>query len=128
MLMEIVMAWVFLVMAGICEMIWPLGFKYTDGFTTRWWAVAGTFAVMLLSFGLMSQATRLGIAVGTTYAVWTGLGATGTVVLGMLIFDEPRDVGRLICLTLIIGGVVGLKVLSPESGGPPAGTQAVKTE
>ena len=119
------MAWMYLVLAGVCEMIWPIGFKYTDGFTTRKWIIALTFAVMLLSFWLMSLATRLGIHVGTSYAVWTGIGATGTVVLGMILFNEPRDLARLACLTLIIGGIVGLKVLSPSDprAATPTATQ-----
>jgi quaternary ammonium compound-resistance protein SugE len=121
------MAWIYLVLAGVCEMIWPLGFKYTQGFTTRYWAVGLTFAVMLLSFWLMSVATKMGIPVGTTYAVWTGLGATGTVILGMILFHEPRDAMRLGCLTLIIVGVVGLKLLSPSEQ-PPAQTQQAKAE
>ncbi|HVX87229.1 MAG TPA: multidrug efflux SMR transporter [Phycisphaerae bacterium] len=111
------MAWVWLVLAGVCEMIWPLGFKYTHGFTMRYWAVGITFGIMVLSLYLMSQATKGGIPIGTTYAVWTGLGAAGTVVLGMLLFHEPHDWVRLGCLTLIITGAVGLKFLSPPGEG-----------
>jgi quaternary ammonium compound-resistance protein SugE len=107
------MAWMWLLLAGMCEMVWPLGFKFTHGFTTRYWAVAITFAIMILSFYLMSLATRGGIPVGTTYAVWTGIGAAGTALLGILLFGEPRDAMRLVCLSLIICGAVGLKFLSP---------------
>ena len=115
------MAWLFLFAAGMCEMLWPLGFKYTHGFRDHWPIVGLTFAVMLASFGLMSLATTRGIPVGTAYAVWTGLGATGTVVLGMTLFGEPRDVARLCCLTLIIAGVVGLKLRDrPPTPAEPA--------
>jgi quaternary ammonium compound-resistance protein SugE len=107
------MAWFYLFLAGACEMAWPLGFKYTNGFNTHVWAIALTMATMLLSFWLMSLAVRHGIHVGTAYAVWTGLGAAGTAVLGMILFSEPRDVVRLGCLSLIIAGVIGLKFLSP---------------
>lgn len=121
------MAWVYLFLAGVCEMIWPIGFKYTNGFTTRWWLVGVTAAVMILSFVLMSVATRGGIHVGTAYAVWTALGATGTVVLGMVLFNEPRDVGRLLCLGVIIAGVVGLKAMSPEEKKIDAPASEVQT-
>jgi len=115
------MAWLFLLMAAACEMVWPLGFKYTNGFKEKYWAVGITFAVMILSFWLMSLATNRGIPVGTAYAVWTGLGAAGTVMLGIWLFNEPRDWIRMSCLGLIIVGVVGLKFLSPpEDNGAKA--------
>src|SRR5512147_1857182 len=101
------MAWTFLILAGACEMVWPLGFKYSRGFSTHYWAVAGTFGIMILSLYLMSLATKHGVPVGTAYAVWTGLGAAGTVVLGILFFQEPRDWMRLVCLMMIISGAVG---------------------
>src|SRR5207245_443471 len=107
------MAWLYLFLAGPCEMAWPLGFKYTHGFKTHYGVIALTMATMLLSFWLMSVATAKGIPVGTAYAVWTGLGASGTAVLGIILFNEPRDTIRLSCLALIILGVVGLKFLSP---------------
>src|SRR6187399_1486075 len=116
------MPWIFLLMAGACEMVWPLGFKYTEGFSKNHWATACTFAVMILSFWLMAQATKHGVHIGTAYAVWTGIGAAGTAVLGMLLFKEPHDVMRLTCLVLIIAGAVGLKFLSPPES--PAGTQS----
>ncbi len=118
------MGWVFLFLAGLCEMVWPLGFKYTHGFRVHYWAVGITGLVMVTSFGLMSLATNRGIPIGTAYAVWTGLGATGTVLLGMALFHESRDVWRLACLTLIILGVVGLKLGERPpvaTGDPPAG-------
>jgi quaternary ammonium compound-resistance protein SugE len=120
------MAWIYLVLAGACEMVWPLGFKYTNGFTEKYWAVALTFAMMITSFGLMMLATKGGIHVGTAYAVWTGLGATGTAILGMILFDEPRDVVRLACLGLIILGVVGLKLFSPGEKAVAAGAAVIQ--
>ncbi len=109
------MPWVFLILAGCCEMVWPLGFKYTDGFSKNYWAVGFTFAIMVLSLYLMSLATKgpHGVHVGTAYAVWTGLGAAGTAALGMWLFHEPRDFLRVVCLLMIICGAVGLKFLSP---------------
>jgi quaternary ammonium compound-resistance protein SugE len=107
------MAWFFLLLAGACEMVWPLGFKYTHGFKTHYPFIALTMAMMTLSFWLMAQATAKGIPVGTAYAVWTGMGATGTAVLGMVWFKEPRDAARVVCLLMIVVGVVGLKWLSP---------------
>lgn len=108
------MAWFYLVLAGMCEMVWPLGFKYTHGFTQRWWAVAITFAIMLASFGLMSLASRT-LPVGTVYAVWTGMGAAGIALLGMMIFNEPAEFWRIACLSLIVAGVIGLKLVTPAA-------------
>jgi quaternary ammonium compound-resistance protein SugE len=109
------MPWIYLLLAAACEMIWPLGFKFSDGFThwsKNWPVIFGTFAVMLASFGFMSLASRH-LPVGTVYAVWTGLGTTGIVLIGMFVLNEPRDVKRMLCLAVIIVGVVGLKVLEP---------------
>ena len=107
------MAWLFLLFAAACEMAWPIGFKYTNGFRTHYPFIALTMAIMLLSFWLMSQSVSKGIHIGTAYAVWTGLGAAGTVILGMIMFKEPRDTIRLTFLAVIIVGVVGLKFVSP---------------
>ena len=106
------MAWFYLVLAGVCEMVWPIGFKYTNGFKEHAWATVGTFAVMGLSFWLMSIAIRHGIHVGNAYAVWTGIGAAGTAILGIMLFNEPRNIARLSCLALIIIGAIGLKLTS----------------
>lgn len=106
------MAWVWLFLAGLLEMAWAIGLKYTEGFTKLWPSV-GTVAAMILSFVLLGQALRV-LPVGTAYAVWTGIGAAGTAVLGMLLFGEPRDWPRLVCLGLIIAGVVGMRVVSPH--------------
>lgn len=107
------MPWVFLLLAAVCEMAWPLGFKYTNGFKQHYFVVALTMLTMLISFALLSLATSKGIPIGTAYAVWTGLGAAGTAILGIFLFKEPGNLARIMCLVLIIMGVVGLKLLSP---------------
>src|SRR5207248_1702798 len=107
------MAWLLLLLAGACEMIWPIGFKYTNGFKQNYPLVGLTMLLMITSFGLLSQATSKGIHVGTAYAVWTGIGAAGTAILGMILFHEPRDAVRIACLLLIIIGAAGLKFFSP---------------
>ena len=109
------MPWLFLLLAALCEMSWPLGFKLTNGFRTNYSTIAGTFIVMLLSFWFLSLATTRGIPIGSAYAVWTGLGAVGTTILGMTLFNEPRDLVRLACLALIIIGAVGLKLATPQN-------------
>lgn len=109
------MAWLFILLAGACEMVWPLGFKYTHGFKEHYWAVGTTFAIMILSFFLMSRATNSGMPVGQAYCIWTGIGAAGTAVLGMMFFKEPHDVLRLLCLGLIIAGAAGLRFVSPPT-------------
>ena len=106
------MAWIYLLLAGVCEMSWPVGFKMTNGFKTNHGIGGLTLLIMLLSFWLLSQATSRGIHMGTAYAVWTGIGATGTAVIGMLLYKEPRDALRLACLAMIILGAVGLKMSS----------------
>jgi len=106
------MAWIWLLAAGLCEIAWAIGLKYADGFT-RWRPTVWTVVLMILSFFLLAKAMRT-LPVGTAYAVWTGIGAAGTVVLGMILFDEPRDLARIVCLLLILTGIMGLKILSPE--------------
>jgi quaternary ammonium compound-resistance protein SugE len=108
------MPWFYLLLAGVCEMAWPLGFKYTNGFKAHYPVVALTMAIMLLSFALLSIATSRGIHIGTAYAVWTGLGAAGTAVIGIVLFNEPKDALRIACLALIIFGAIGLKFLAPS--------------
>jgi len=102
------MAWFLLVIAGLLEIGWAIGLKYTDGFT-RFWPTAGTLAALVLSVSLLGLATRT-LPVGTAYAVWTGIGAAGTVIGGILLFGEPATAARLACLGLIIAGIVGLKM------------------
>lgn len=106
------MAWVVLFIAGLLEIGWAIGLKYTQGFTQFWPSVA-TIGAMALSFLLLSQALKT-IPVGTGYAVWTGIGAVGTVILGMAFLGESRDIGRILCLLLIVFGIIGLKAVSPH--------------
>ena len=106
------MAWVVLFIAGLLEIAWAVGLKYTQGFT-RFWPSVGTIAAMAASFVLLSKALKT-IPVGTGYAVWTGIGALGTAIIGIIILGEPRDTGRLISLLLIVSGIIGLKLVSPD--------------
>ena len=96
--------------AGLLEIGWAIGMKYTQGFT-RLWPSVGTGLAMVLSFGLLAYALRT-IPVGTGYAVWTGIGAAGTAVLGMVFLGESREVLRMVCIGLIVAGVVGLRLVS----------------
>jgi quaternary ammonium compound-resistance protein SugE len=102
------MAWLLLVIAGLFEVGWAIGLKYTEGFS-RPWPTAGTVAAMVISVALLGVAMRT-LPVGTAYAVWTGIGAVGTVVLGMVLFSEPATIARLACVGLILAGIVGLKL------------------
>jgi quaternary ammonium compound-resistance protein SugE len=102
------MAWIVLFVAGLFEVCWAVGLKYTEGFT-RLWPSVGTVAAMTASVVLLGWAMR-SLPVGTAYAVWTGIGAVGTVLLGLVLFDEPATVARLGCVALIVAGIVGLKV------------------
>ncbi len=102
------MAWVLLVVAGLLEVGWAIGLKYTEGFT-RLWPTVGTVTAMVLSVALLGVAMRT-LPVGTAYAVWTGIGAVGTVILGIVLFGEPATAARLACVALIVSGIVGLKV------------------
>jgi quaternary ammonium compound-resistance protein SugE len=103
------MAWIILVLAGILEIGWAIGLKYAEGFT-RFWPSAWTIAAMTISVYLLAQAAR-SLPIGTAYAIWVGIGAAGTAVLGIVLLDEPRQAARLVCLGLIISGVVGLKLV-----------------
>ena len=105
-------AWTLLIVAGLLEVVWAVGLKYTQGFT-RPLPTAITLTAMVFSIVLLGRALRT-IPVGTGYAVWTGIGAVGTAVVGILVLGEPRDPGRLIALSAIIGGIVGLKMVSPH--------------
>ena len=105
------MNWLILFFAGLFEIGWAIGLKYTDGFS-RLWPTIGTVASMALSLFLLGIAMK-SLPVGTAYAVWVGVGAVGTAVLGMVLLGEPVNAGRLLSLTLIIAGIVGLKLASP---------------
>ena len=104
------MSWVFLFIAGGFEIAWAIGLKYTDGFT-RLWPSVGTIVAMGVSFLFLSYALKV-IPIGTAYAVWTGIGAVGVAVLGMILFGESRDAFRLLCILIIVGGIAGLKYSS----------------
>src|SRR5688500_6707951 len=106
------MAWIYLLLAGALEIGWAIGLKYTQGFSRLWPSIA-TVACMVVSFIFLSLSLKT-IPIGTGYAIWTGIGAAGTAVLGILIFDEPRTAGRLACILLIVAGVIGLKLNSPQ--------------
>ena len=105
------MAWVVLVIAGLFEVGWAIGLKYTDGFT-RLWPTVGTLMAMAVSLGLLGLAMKT-LPVGTAYAVWVGVGAVGTAVLGITLFGEVVNTGRVISLALIVAGIVGLKLATP---------------
>jgi quaternary ammonium compound-resistance protein SugE len=104
-------AWLALLGAGLLEIAWALGLKYSDGLT-RFWPTAATVVAIALSFGLMAMALR-SLPFGTAYAVWTGIGAVGSILAGMILYSEPTDPVRLLCLTLIVAGMIGLKLNSP---------------
>lgn len=104
------MPWIILLVAGLLEIGWAIGLKYTEGFT-RFWPSLGTGFSMVVSVILLGVAMK-NIPVGTAYAVWTGIGATGTVILGIVLLGEPATVLRLACLGLIVAGIVGLKLVS----------------
>lgn len=104
------MSWLLLFVAGLLEVAWAIGLKYTEGFT-RLWPSVGTGAAMVASVVLLGLAMRT-LPVGTAYAVWTGIGAVGTVILGIVLFAEPATAARLGCVALIIAGIAGLKLTS----------------
>jgi quaternary ammonium compound-resistance protein SugE len=104
------MAWTYLLIAGLFEVGWAIGLKYTEGFSRLWPSLA-TVAAMILSLGFLGLALKE-LPVGTAYAVWTGIGAIGTVTLGIYLFGEPANAARLACIGLILAGIVGLKLVT----------------
>jgi quaternary ammonium compound-resistance protein SugE len=106
------MAWVYLLIAGLLEIGWAIGLKYSEGFT-RPAASAATIVMMIGSFACLGLALRT-LPLGTAYAVWTGIGTLGTVALGILLFQEPANALRLGCIALILAGVAGLKLITPQ--------------
>jgi quaternary ammonium compound-resistance protein SugE len=106
------MAWLFLLIAGLFEIVWAVGLKYTDGFT-RLWPTVGTILATMVSFVCLAFAQK-SLPLGTSYAVWVGIGAVGTAIMGMVLFGESREPIRLACLGLIVIGVIGLKLFTPE--------------
>lgn len=104
------MAWIYLLVAAVFEVQWAVTLKYTEGFTRLWPSVA-CLTGMVISVGLLAMAQRT-LPVGTSYAIWTGLGAVGTAICGMILFNESRDTARILCILLIVAGVFGLKLFS----------------
>jgi quaternary ammonium compound-resistance protein SugE len=104
------MAWIMLALAGLLEIGWAIGLKYTDGFT-RLGPTVATVAAMVASLALLGLAVRT-LPVGTAYAVWTGIGTVGTVLLGILLFGEPAEALRLLFMAMIVAGIVGLKMVT----------------
>ena len=105
------MAWALLFLAGLFEIGWAIGLKYTDGFT-RVWPTTWTVLAMIVSVVLLALAVRT-LPIGTAYAVWTGIGAAGTVILGIVLFGEPASLLRLLFVGLIVAGIAGLKLVTP---------------
>ena len=105
------MAWLILVVAGLAEIGWAVGLKFTQGFT-RPTPTATTVVAMVLSLWLLGLAVRT-LPLGTAYAIWTGIGTVGTVVVGIVLFDEPASAVRLLCVGLIVSGILGLKLVTP---------------
>ena len=104
------MSWIILVLAGLFEIGWAVGLKYTEGFT-KFWPTVGTVTAMVVSVGLLGVAMRE-LPVGTAYAIWVGIGAVGTVILGIVLLGDAASPGRLLSLGLIIAGIIGLKLAS----------------
>lgn len=104
------LAWILLALAGVLEVGWATGMKYSEGFTRLWPSVV-TLALMAVSFALLSHAVRT-LPIGTAYAIWTGIGAVGAAVVGMVVFKEPATAVRIICIVAILGGIAGLKASS----------------
>lgn len=107
------MAWTLLIIAGVFEVVWAIGLKYTDGFT-RPLATAGTIAAMVASVWLLGIAMK-SLPVGTAYSVWVGVGAVGTVIFGIILFKEPANAARLVSIGLVLAGIVGLKLATPAA-------------
>ena len=105
------MAWGLLILAGLFEIAWAIGLKYSEGLT-RFWPSVGTGLAMLISVWLLGIAMK-SLPVGTAYAVWVGVGAVGTAILGIVLLGEPANAGRMISLALIIAGIIGLKLFTP---------------
>jgi quaternary ammonium compound-resistance protein SugE len=108
---ENIVHWIVLVLAGLLEVVWAVGLKYTEGFT-RLVPSAVTLAAMAGSVILLGLALRA-LPLGTAYAIWTGIGTVGTVIWGIMMLDEPANVARLVCIAMIVLGIAGLKILTP---------------
>lgn len=106
------MAWIVLFIAGILEIGWAAGLKYSGGFTRLWLSIA-TISAMAVSLGLLGIAVRT-LPLGTAYALWTGIGTVGTVAVGIAVFGEPASFPRLLCVFLIVSGIIGLRLVTPR--------------
>ncbi len=106
-------AWLILLVSGLFETVWAVGVKYTDGFT-RLWPSVGVLAARAVSVYGLALAARV-LPIGTAYAVWTGIGAVGAVLFGLVYLGEPRTAARLVCLGLIVSGIVGLKLAGGDA-------------
>ncbi len=104
------MAWTYLVIAGLLEIVWAIGLKYTEGWTKLYPSVV-TAAALIASFYFLSVAVKT-LPIGTAYAVWTGIGTVGAAILGIMIFGESREVSKIVCIVLIVAGILGLKLTS----------------
>ena len=105
------MAWIYLIIASLFEVAWAIGLKYTEGWTKLYPSLF-TLSGMLASFYFLSLAVNA-LPIGTAYAIWTGIGAVGTAILGIVLFGESRDLARLLCIGLILAGIIGLKLTAP---------------
>ena len=106
-------AWMVLVVAGLMEIVWSIGMKYSEGFTRLGPSIV-TFVAAGVSFWLLAVAVKV-LPIGTAYGAWTGIGALGAAVLGIILFKEPATVARIVCIVLIVGGTVGLKLLGSDA-------------
>jgi quaternary ammonium compound-resistance protein SugE len=106
------MSWIYLAIAGLLEIAWAIGLKYTEGWT-RLVPSLITGVLLIASLYFLSLAVKT-LPIGTAYAVWTGIGTVGAAILGVVLFDEPRDMVRMLCIALIIAGIAGLKLTSPH--------------
>ena len=104
------MTWFILFVAGVLEIAWAVGLKYTEGFT-RLWPTVATIVALVASMSFLGIALRT-LPLGTAYAIWTGIGSVGTAILGIVLFREPATVLRLVCIGLIVAGIIGLKLAS----------------
>lgn len=109
---EFFMNWVYLIIAGILEVAWAIGLKYTEGWSKLVPSLI-TASIMIASFYFLSLAVK-NLPIGTAYAIWTGIGTVGAAILGMVVFNEPKDLSRILCILLIIAGIAGLKLTSAE--------------
>lgn len=104
------MAWIYLTIAGIFEIAWAVGIKYTESWT-KLWPSAFTILSMIAGFYFLSLALKE-LPIGTAYAIWTGIGTIGVALYGILFFDEPADIYRILCILLIVSGIIGLRILN----------------